>query len=330
VLERLHQATLADRNVVYARAVEHVLRAFDPRATPLAAPSLAEQIEQPDRVAAVLFRDAWSPATEALGLVWAGASHLFRRDPSSYGVTGLERVALTAPTPLARLFGGASRLLGMTRTPLFQRKSGEAVTVNVALLSPPALLLTGEVKAESPVLGYQIGAMLAATLPEHVLLHGAPEAQVGNVLRALVLAFGPPQDAPPGGAQPSGRAQVAQVGTLAEMLWESMPARSQRRLRELCDDPSRIEYEAARSAARQAVRRAGLFVSGDLAVAVRETCSEIGVSTWGLDAPSGLAALCTASPAVADLVRLATSPEYASTRWQQQRGRQPSGTWGTV
>src|SRR5262249_12955262 len=152
----------------------------------------------------------------------------------------------------------------------------EPVSINVALLHPPALLLSGDVRTESPALAYHLGAMLAATLPEHVLLYGASEAQVSGVLRALVAAFGPPQ---------TSRGQLAAIATLAEMLWESMPSRAQRRLRELCDDPSRIEYEIALGGARQAVRRAGLFVSGDLTVAVRETCSDLGVSTWGLDAP---------------------------------------------
>jgi hypothetical protein len=184
-------------------------------------------------------------------------------------------------------------------------------------------VLTGEVRGDSPALAYHLGAMLAATLPEQVLLFGAPQAQVENVLRALVAAFGPPQ---------AGRGHLAAVATLAEMLWESMPARSQRRLRELCDEPARIDYDEAFLTAHQAVHRAGLFVSGDLTVAIREACSDLGVSTWGLDAPGGLAALCSSSPAVADLVRLATSPQYASTRWQQARAgmRPPSGSWGTV
>jgi tetratricopeptide (TPR) repeat protein len=323
VLHKLYEATLADRNIVYARAVEHVIRAFDPKAAPLDPPPIGDQVEQPDRVHAVLFRDTACAATEALGLVWNGAQHLFRRDPSSYGVTGLERVAPNSPTPIARLFGAATRVLGLTRTPLFQRKSGGPVSINVALLSPPALVLTGEVRGESASLGYHLGAMLGATLPEQVLLYGAPQAQVENVLRALMAAFGPPQ---------AGRGHLAAVATLAEMLWESMPARSQRRLRELCDDPARIDYEEARLTARQAVHRSGLFISGDLTVAIREACSDLGISTWGLDAPGGLAALCSSSPAVADLVRLATSPEYASTRWQQARAgvRHPSGAWSTV
>jgi hypothetical protein len=316
VLEKLYEATLADRNIVYARAVEHVLRAFDPAAEPLHPPPLGDQVEQPDRVRSVLFRDTQFAATEALALVWSGAPHMFRRDPSSYGVTGLERVSPTSPTPLARQFSAASRLLGMTRTPLFQRKNGDQITITVALLSSPALLLSGDVKTESSLLGYHLGMMLAATMPEHVLLYGASETQVENVLRALLAAFGPPQGR---------RDHLASVATLAEMLWESMSARSQRRLRELCDDPSRLEYGLARTAAKQAVRRAGLFVSGDLTVAIRETCADQGVSTWGLDAPGGLAALCSSSPAVADLVRLATSAEYANTRWLQVRGagRQP-------
>ena len=215
---------------------------------------------------------------------------MFRRDPSSYGVTGLERVAPSSPSPLARQFAAACRLLGMMRTPLFQRKSGETITINVALLSPPALLLTGEVKSESPALGYHLGAMLAATMPEHVLLYGAPEAQVENVMKALLAAFGPPP-------RRRRRSSPSIVTTLAEMLWESMPARSQRRLRELCDDPSRIDYALARGAARQAVRRArACSFPAIWTVAVREACADLGISTWGLDAPMGLAALCRLEP----------------------------------
>jgi hypothetical protein len=265
----------------------------------------------------MLFRETTGPATEALGLVWSGAQHVFRRDPSSYGVTGLERISPSAPTPLAGLFAAASRLLGLSRVPLFQRKSGEPVTINVALLSPPALILTGEVRRETGSLAYHLGAMLAATLPAHVLLYGAPEAQVRNVLRALLAAFGPPQ---------ASRGHLASTATLAEMLWESVPARAQRRLRELCDQPEQIDYDVAFAQARQAVRRAGMFVSGDFMVAVREACSELGISPRGLDGAGGLAALCAASPPVADLVRLATSPSYADARWQQVRaGRRHLG-----
>ena len=276
VLEKLYQATLADRNAAYARAIEHVLHAFDPKAAPVEPPPLSEQPEQPDRVQSMLFRETACRATEALGLVWAGAQHIFRRDPTSYGVTGLERVSPSGPTPLANLFGAASRLLGTTRTPVFQRRSGEPITINVALLAPPALIVTGEVRAPSATLSYHLGAMLGATMPEHALIYGAPEAQVRNVFKGLIAAFGPPA---------ASREHLAAIATLAEMLWESIPARSQRRLRELCNNPEQIDYDLATAAARQAVRRSGLFTSGDLTIAVREACTDLGISARGSRRP---------------------------------------------
>ena len=121
------------------------------------------------------------------------------------------------------------------------------------------------------------------------------------------------------------------MANLAEVLWESVPARSQRRLRELCCNPRVLDYDAVMTDARMAIRRAGLFVSGDLRVAVRETCADESISVQVLSEPNGLAALCASSPAVSNLVRLATSPEYAEARWQKARPgtRHPSGGFAT-
>jgi hypothetical protein len=82
---------------------------------------------------------------------------------------------------------------------------------------------------------------------------------------------------------------------------------------------------------RRAVRRAGLISCGDVKVALRETCSEEGIALSALEEPGGLAALCSSSPAVADVIRLATSLEYAAARWQPAKGgtRPSSGTWGS-
>jgi hypothetical protein len=319
-LDKLHDAALADRNVVYARAIEHVLRAFESGGRAVEPPPLSDQAEQPDSVRALLFRGTTGPAAEALALVWDGAEHVFRRDPGTYGVTGMERIPVGAQTPLGRVYSGAARVLGLTRTPLFQRRTAGAVTLSVALLSPPALILSGDVRQEAPELRFHVGAMLAATLPEFVLLFGVPESQARSVLKALALAFGSPQH---------GQGNLGSVANLAEVLWESIPARSQRRLRELCDDAKVLDYDRSLAAARLAVRRAGLFISADLRIALRETCADEGISTRVLDEPNGLAALCEASPAVSDLVRLATSPEYAQARWQLARPRHPTGSWAT-
>jgi len=304
-VSKLHEAALADRNATYARAVEHVLAILTPGRARVEPPALADQVEQPDAVRAMLFRDSIGPVQEALAIVWEGAEHVFRRDASTYGVTGMERVSLSASTPLGRVYASAARALALTRTPLFQRRSAGAITVNLALLSPPAVILSGDVRSDTPELRFHLGAMLAASIPQYALLFGSPESQARAVLKGLGFAFGPPRQTKSGG-----------VLNLAEVLWESIPARFQRRLRELCDHPELLDYDAALAASRIAVRRAGLFVAGDLSVALNEAAADDGVTREQLRAPNALAQLSRTAPSLRSLLTLALSPEYAETRWQ--------------
>jgi hypothetical protein len=310
LVARAMETVRQDHDVTYSAALEHARRALEGSVPDVSPPPLAQQPEQPEGVRTLLFRDLAGPAREALSIVWEGASHVFRRDPASYGVTGLERVGFGAPTAVSRSYTVAARALGIT-APLFQRKGYGEPSLSALLLSPPALLLTGDVRRESAELGYHLGAMLAATLPENIMLFGAPEEQVRSVLRALALAFGPPAES---------RASLTGVATLAEVLWESVPARMQRRLRELCDRPTELDYDRALAAARQAVRRAGLFVCGDLHVSLEEVAGELGHSISALRA-GGVADACTKLPEIADLVRFATSSEYAEARWHTPRSR---------
>ncbi len=302
---KLHEAALADRNLTYARAIEHVLALLVPGRPLIEPPPLAEQVEQPDAVRAMLFRDSTGPVQEALAIVWEGAEHVFRRDASTYGVTGMERVALSSSAPLGRVYAGAARALALTRTPLFHRRSAGPITVNLALLSPPAVILSGDVRQDTPELRFHLGAMLAASIPQYALLFGSPESQARAVLKALGFAFGPPRQTKSGG-----------VLNLAEVLWESIPARFQRRLRELCDRPEQLDYDAALAASRIAVRRAGLFVAGDLGVALNEAAGDDGVTQEQLRAPNALPELSRSAASLRSLLTLALSPEYAETRWQ--------------
>jgi hypothetical protein len=314
VLKQLQHAARVDRDHVYVAALDHLLALVEPQSgSGPEPPALSDLPEQPDMVRTMLFREVTAPVLEALSLVWEGAEHVFRRDTSAYGLTGLERIPLTAPTPLARVYAGAARALGMPRTPLFQRRSAGAVTVNLALLSPPAIVLSGDVRDESPELRFHLGAMLAAALPQFALLFGAPESQARSVLRGLSFAFGPPRPTP---------ASLGAVLNLAELLWESIPARLQRRLRELCDNPDALDYDAALKLARVAVRRAGLFVAGDFHCALREICADEGLDAARAGVPGGLFELCKESPSLASLYALAVSPEYAETRWRSARTRQ--------
>ncbi|HEY4159967.1 MAG TPA: hypothetical protein VGM29_17770, partial [Polyangiaceae bacterium] len=304
---KLYEAVLADRDLSYARAVEHVLAIVAGDRPACEPPALADQAEQPDAVRSMLFRDGAGPVQEALALVWEGAEHVFRRDPSTYGVTGLERVPLTAPTPLARVYASVARAFALTRAPLFQRRSAGAITVNLALLSPPAVILSGDVRQETPELRFHLGAMLAATIPQYVLLFGSPESQARAVLKGLGFAFGPPQ------AQ---QTKSGGVLNLAEVLWESIPARYQRRLRELCHAPEALDYDSALAVSRNALRRAGLFAAGDLAVALTAVAAEEGFVPERLAEPNGVAELCGTSASARSLLSLALSPEFAHARWQ--------------
>jgi hypothetical protein len=318
-LRRLYDAALADKNHSYARSVEHVLALFDPSVDPVQPPPLSDLPEDPERVRAIVFKDALGPAAEALALVWEGASHVFRREPATYGVTGMERIPAGAPTPLGRTYGAAARVLGLGRTPLFQRRGTGSVSLGVGLLTPPAVIVSGDQPRETPELSYHLGAMLTATLPEHVLVFGSTEDQARSILSALVIAFGPP------GAE---RGSLASVGNLAEVLWERVPARNQRRLRELCEDHEGFEFSEVASNARRAARRAGLFVCGDLKVALRETCRQEGIPLESIASPPALAQAVSDYPVIADLVRLATGSEYSAARWQPARAGSRHGGAG--
>jgi cellulose synthase operon protein C len=315
LLEQLAGAAREDRDLVHATAVAHVLEVVRPRHGPIDPPAIEELGAPADQVRALLFREINHPTLEMLALVWETAEHLFRRDPGAYGITGLERVQPSAPTALGRAYAGASRALGAVRTPLFQRRSAGPITVGVALLAPPAVVLSGDVHVETRELGFHLGAMLSAAAPQLVMLFGLPESQARSVLRALAFAFG------------AARPDASGVGTalnLAELLWEAIPARPQRHLRELCHNPEALDYDRAMQQARIAVRRAGLFVCGDFGVAAREVCIDDGLDPALVSAPGGLARLCQESQSIRSLHALALSSEYAETRWRAARSPRPA------
>jgi hypothetical protein len=186
----------------------------------------------------------------------------------------------------------------------------------VALLQPAAVVLAGDVRDESAELRFRLGSALFAASPERALLFALPVQSVRALLSAIHVAFGPPNAA---------RSLSPNVSNLAASLWQTLPARAQRRLRELSEQE--ISVDQALDEAKTTVRRAGLFLCGDLRTAIAEVLEED-----RLDLPfaltfEGLAGACEASPAIRDLVTLATSAELADARWQDGRSllRTPQG-----
>jgi len=316
LLDGLHAAALETRDLVFARAIDHVRRAFDETAGPVPPPALDQQLDRPDLVLPLLERRAVPAAAESLRLTWEHAASIFKRDFNAYGITGVERVQPTVGSPLGRLVLAAERLLGMSRTPIHlrQRKGRDVESV---LLVPPAVVLGGDCRDDAPDVRYLLGAGLIAAHPSHCLLLGQSEPSARTTWQALLSAFGPPEH---------GRGVSAEVGRLAASLWQSIPRAAQRRLGELLGN-SPPSFEVAVEGARQVARRAGLYLSGDLAAAVRATLGEGGEVTTL--APGDLGTVCAANASIADLVRLATSPEFAEARWRtmaiQRRGTPSSG-----
>jgi hypothetical protein len=307
VLRHLLAAVIKDNDLVYASALRHAYLVFEsPREAPLA-PALQLQHEQTDALLRLLSPEP-APALEALALIWQEATHLFRTRSSDH--PEFQRVVPASTGPLGQLSSATMRLFGATRTAVWHRAGGSAVTFRVRLRNPIELLIDGDGQPESPDFRYHFGAMLLATRPEYALMYGLSEIELHTVLDAVLAAFGPPRRL---------QGDVAQIAQFAESLWESLSPRVQRRMQELCEDPRVITYANALEATNRALRRAGLFIAGDLGVAVRQVCDEDGDALSVLLESDGLRTLCESNPHIADLVRFATSLEYAEARWRQPR-----------
>jgi tetratricopeptide (TPR) repeat protein len=306
-LRALHAAALADRNFVYARAIEHVLRAFDPGAGPVPPPPLGGQDEQPG-ILALLTRHAHEPPGEAMGIVWEGGQSAFARAPADYQVSGVERLAPGASSPIGRLYEVALRLLDAPQVPVYVRRTDDPLISQVALLQPAAAVLVGDAREDNlhtrAVLGYAIGA----ALPQSALVLGLPPDDARNVWLAVMGAFGP--------AGLGFRLDAATAG-YAETLWQVLPGRSQRRLRDLLARQGAVDFESLVARAKQSARRVGFFLTGDFGDAATRLVAELSPSdVRRLREPGGLEALCAELPDLADMVRLAVRPEYADARWR--------------
>lgn len=330
LLAALRTVALADRNTTWARAIDHVARAFDRGAGPVAPPSLWAQVAQPGLLALLTQRGGAPPTAagvgaEALALVWEGAGSVLARTPQSYSITGVERVVPGPTSAISRLYEAAIRLLGVPSIPLYVRRPGAPVVgdagtsdprlaigpgaprAGVALLASPSAMLTGDLREDTPLVRFALGQALAAALPQNVLLFGLPEATARAVWAAVLTSFGPPA-----AMRGTGAAESARWTTT---FWSTIAGRLQRRLQDLlAHDPP--PFADVADAALQAARRTGLFVAGDVGTAVAAVCADPSVGVSVPQNPDELDELASAVPAIADLLRLATRPEYADARWR--------------
>jgi tetratricopeptide (TPR) repeat protein len=318
-LVALRDAARADQNTNYVRAIEHVLRAFDAGAGPFPPPPLTAQNAQPGMLT-LLTRHSHEPAGEAFGIVWEGAPTVFAKSPAAAGMTGLERVVPGPTSGLSRLYEAALRLLDTPRFALFHKRSStlgkprkgelpfeeEPLSLSVALLSPPAAILSGSAAEDSSDLRWILGEALSCVLPQNALLLGLGPSEARALWNVLLGAFGAP-----------GLVTVDRKDAqLADLLWQTLAPRTQRRLKELLADSDATAFELVLERARQSSRRVGMFLTGDFGHAARKTLAELpDADPAELEKPGGLERLCARFPSLADLLRLAVRPEYADARW---------------
>jgi len=310
LLDLLHRAAVDELDEVYARALEHV-RAIELGEAP-SPPPLYAQPREPDLLSALLFRDVGSRESEVLAIVWEAG--MFRKELASYGLSGGDRVALTGASVLGEAYSEMAAHLASPR-PLFHTKTDAPLELGVALLVQPAILATGEIGAKTPELVYHLAAAHAAASPDLVLAANLPEPILKRLFEALDAAFGPVRPRADDAPTSSTDAFKADVARIAAELWQRVNPRSERRLREICEGEP-LEPERARQSARRAMRRAGLFASGDLALALKILAEDEGTPSLDGRGDGALEDACRDSEGAADLVRLATRLEYAEARWQ--------------
>jgi tetratricopeptide (TPR) repeat protein len=307
LMEFVRDAAFVERDLPLSRAVEHARDVLLGMAERVEPPELGAQPIVPEAVRALLSRDIATSVTDALGLLWEGAEHLLQRDLTDYGVTGMDRVVLNSANPLGQAFSEVSARFGLLRTPLFHKRGAQRANATVALTVPASLLVDGELPRDFNELMGLIAGPLWVSQPEYALVTAASAADVKVTLSALRLAFGPPQRHPP--------SNLGQALRLAEKLWESMPSAAQRRLRDLCMES--LDYDHALDFARRAKHRAGLFATGDLGWSIAQLSQVEGRDVMATIADPEVG---ENDPSAADLLRLATSAEYAAIRWQPSRG----------
>ena len=320
-LVALRDAAKADQNTNYVRAIDHVLRAFDKSAGPLPPPPLSAQNAQPG-ILTLLTRHSHEPAGEAFGIVWEGATAVFAKTPAAAGMSGLERVVPGATSALSRLYEVALRLLDTPRFALFQKRpttlakprqgelsfeeENEPISVKTALLSPPAAIISGDTREDTNELRWALGEALSRVLPQNALVLGLGEAEARSLWGVILGAFGPP-----------GLVTVDRKDAqLADMLWQTLAPRTQRRLKELLAASDATPFELVLERAKQSGRRVGMFLTGDFGHAARKVLEDFPqANAEELERPGGLERLCAQLPSLADLLRLAVRPEYADARW---------------
>jgi hypothetical protein len=310
-LSALHALAFEQGYESFARALEQLLR-LDEGQGAVVPPPLGALRREPELASSILLRGLHVPELEVLALVWEAG--MYRRELVSYGLSGAERLQLAPGTAIGDTYADVALHLGAPRAIFQRRERVEGFRVEVALTSPPSIVLVGDPGDDGFALSHWLGAAHLAAEPSLTLALSLPTSELRTLFDAVVAAFGPVLEA--SDEQPPSSVVRRDLARLGAELWQRITPRAERRFRELCE-LGVLEVEVARSAARRAIARAGLFVSGDLGTSLGLAARELGLVLPELEHPGALAEVCARSPELSDLVRFAARLEYAQLRWEE-------------
>jgi len=242
-----------------------------------------------------------------LALAYRGG--LLRESARSKSLDDHEAVGPGDESFLARTLAALTRRLPLEGVQVFARASDERPHHRVVLRAPLCVGIAGAL-VDSPRAAFAIGSALAAATPPCAYTEALDESELDVLMRALVAAFGPvPEE--------SARVTEPLFAQLTQDLWNIVLGADERRVRDLCYDPTRVSPGLAKHLAGRARRKTALFVCGDLPTALEATTAELGIwSSYPHGDAAGLRDLCT-HPSLANLVELALDPTYARLRWRR-------------
>jgi hypothetical protein len=300
----------------HADAIEHVLFVFQGNPAPQA-PRLEELPSRSESTVRLLLGHLEGTVSDALSIVCRAG--LYRTEDARAALDGCDLVTPGAPTTLGRIHGALQRLWQLEGVRLYHRQVRGPLGYRVELLSPVSAFVHGTAEEPTPALTFIVGSALAAATPACAYAEALSASELETFLRGLLAAFGPVDT-------DAAAVKTVEVAQLAQELWGIIRGADERKVRELCYEPTRVTAGVARLDAGRARRRAGLFACGDLLTALVQTAAELGMSTSVPFAdPDGLRELC-AHPSLSNLVDMALDETYAASRWRRATMPPPGGT----
>jgi Tfp pilus assembly protein PilF len=161
-----------------------------------------------------------APMFTMLAHVYQGASPLFRRSLTSYGVSASDFVSTNEDGAYGQAMREVAMLLGVEHEAYLKHSNEDRVAV--VPTQPPAIVIGSHTHEEPRSLLFRVARAFERARPGSVLLATQSRESAETLLAALKAAFGPTD----GKSPPVARDAAA----MAAELWRTMPSASQRQV----------------------------------------------------------------------------------------------------